>query len=104
MHRNSAVDGRAAPKGWAALMAEVFVTKHAIDRYRERVEDVPAREAIRRLSGRAFQTAVDFGAPFVRLATGQRAMIRDVAIVTVIPEDQDPRKMWAMFDRGGARG
>ena len=82
-------------------MPNLVVSFHAIKRYRERVEDVSNCEAIARLSGPAFLAALDFGAPFVKLAGGQRALNRDDTVVTVIPPEQNPQKMWAFFDRGG---
>ncbi|MDP2131926.1 MAG: hypothetical protein U0975_09805 [Erythrobacter sp.] len=51
-------------------MAEPFLTRHAIQRYRERVADVPAAEVWRALDCAAVRVAIDFGARFVRLAGG----------------------------------
>lgn len=66
-------------------MVELEVSAHAIERYRERVEDLPAIEVARRLTGPIFRRAAQFGAPFVRLPTGQRAVLRDHTIITVLP-------------------
>lgn len=66
-------------------MPELIVTRHAMDRYRERVEDVSDREIFARLSSGVFEIAADFGAPFVRLPEGQRVVIRGLSVVTVIP-------------------
>ncbi|MAM39312.1 MAG: hypothetical protein CL949_15745 [Erythrobacter sp.] len=66
-------------------MPELYVTVHAIERYQERVEDVPAAEITRRLNAPVFQRAADFGAPYVKLSGGQRVVIVDSRIVTVLP-------------------
>jgi hypothetical protein len=66
-------------------MPELIVTRHAMDRYRERVEDVPDGEIVARLKEPVFQRAAEFGAPFVRLPEGQRVVIRGLAVVTVTP-------------------
>lgn len=63
-------------------MPELFVTPHAIERYRERVADVAPIEVCRRLNS----AATDFGAPFVKLSGGQRVVIEDGHVVTVLPK------------------
>lgn len=68
-------------------MPEVFLTRHAIQRYRERVADVPACEVWRALDSRAVRAAIDFGARFVRLAGGQRVVLEENRVVTVLPAD-----------------
>lgn len=75
----------------------LIVTRHAMDRYRERVADLSDHEIFARLSGRAFELAAEFGAPFVRLPTGHRAVIREATVVTILDVDcargrLDPRK------------
>jgi hypothetical protein len=72
------------------------VSRHAMDRYRERVSDLPDAEISARLSGPAFALAAEFGAPFVRLPTGHRAVIREATVVTILHADTargrlDPR-------------
>ena len=64
----------------------LHVTRHALVRFRERVADVPDREARQALSGRAFETAEMIGAPVVILPAGQRAVIKGKHIVTVLPK------------------
>lgn len=64
----------------------LHVTAHAIERYRERVADVPDDEIQAALSGRAFDAAQDFGAHVVILPAGQRAIIKGKHIVTVPPK------------------
>ena len=69
-------------------MAEVFLTRHAIQRYRERVADVPAVEIWRALDCPAVRIAIDFGARFVRLSGGQRVVLEENRIVTILPRDR----------------
>ncbi|MCX9146589.1 hypothetical protein [Erythrobacter sp. WG] len=68
-------------------MPEVFLTRHAIQRYRERVADVPAAEIWRAIDCAAVRTAIEFGARFVRLAGGQRLVLEQNRVVTVLPKD-----------------
>jgi hypothetical protein len=68
-------------------MPEVFLTLHAIKRYRERVADVPACEIWRALDCRAVRTAIDFGARYVRLSGGQRVVLDENRVVTILPKD-----------------
>ncbi|MFC3097339.1 hypothetical protein [Alteraurantiacibacter palmitatis] len=65
----------------------IKVTEHAITRYRERVARLPEAQILLLLRGRAFEAADRFGAPFVRLPGGQRAVLRDHTIVTILPAD-----------------
>lgn len=68
-------------------MSEPYLTWHAIQRYRERVADVPAADIWRALDIPAVRIAIEFGARFVRLAGGQRLVIEEDRIVTVLPRD-----------------
>lgn len=68
-------------------MPEVYVTRHAIKRYQERVADVPAAQIWRSLDCPAVRIAIEFGARFVRLAGGQRLVLEGSNIITVLPED-----------------
>lgn len=68
-------------------MVEPYLTRHAIQRYRERVADVPAAEIWRVLDCPAVRTAIVFGARFVRLAGGQRLVLEQDRIVTVLPSN-----------------
>ena len=71
----------------------VHVTHHAIQRYVERVSPVTEDEARQALSSKAIEIAADFGARFVRLATGQRICVRDHAVITVLPAENYRRKI-----------
>lgn len=65
----------------------LYVTRHAIQRYRERVADVPACDVWRALDIPAVRVAIEFGARFVRLAGGQRLVLEENRVVTVLPSD-----------------
>ncbi len=78
----------------------VHVTAHAVERYRERVADVPdhmAREAIERLVA----GAAIFGAPFVKLGTGQRLVLQGETVITILPKDTWPGSLYSPSDRYG---
>lgn len=68
-------------------MADLFVTPHAIQRYRERVADVSPIEVCKRLNSPAMIKAAEFGAPYVRLAGGQRAVISKGRVITILPKE-----------------
>jgi len=69
-------------------VAEVFLTRHAIQRYRERVADVPAAAIWAALDTPAVRIAIDFGARFVRLSGGQRIVLEENRVVTILPRDR----------------
>lgn len=68
-------------------MPELFVTPHAIERYQERVADVPAIEVHRRLNSPTLLVAAEFGARYVKLGGGQRVVIKEWRIVTILPSN-----------------
>ena len=68
-------------------MAELHITAKAIERFREHVADMPAIEVCRCLNSEVMQTALDFGAPFVKLSGGQRAVIKLGRVVTILTKD-----------------
>jgi hypothetical protein len=75
-------------------MPDLYVTSHAIQRYQERVclcSDDDARQA---LSGAVMVMAADFGAGVVRLGTGQRVLIRDHSVITILPSEAKPWAIW----------
>lgn len=77
----------------------VAITHHAIDRYRQRVADLPERSIRRVLAGRTVQLAVAIGGPFVRLPTGQRVVLQGDVVVTVLPVDQELHLLSTAADR-----
>jgi hypothetical protein len=71
-------------------MPDLFLTRHAIQRYRERVADLPACEIWRALDIPAVRIAIDFGARFVRLSGGQRVVLDQHRVVSILPRDYRP--------------
>lgn len=69
------------------------VTRHAIERYQERVADVSDEQAEAALSSPAIQAAASFGCEYVRLATGHRVVVKDNAVVTVQPREHYQRQV-----------
>lgn len=69
----------------ADVRIPIVITLHAIRRYRERVEKVPARVVIERLSGPAFEAVNMLGGGAVILPSGHRAICGDGAVITVLP-------------------
>jgi hypothetical protein len=66
----------------------LHVTRHAAERYCERVNPrLTIAEAIAALSTPAVRRAALFGAPYVRLGTGQRIVLEGSSVVTVLPKD-----------------
>jgi len=63
----------------------IHITTHAIQRYTERVEPVTPAQAHAALSSPAITLAAQFGAPYVRLGTGQRVVIHKDKVLTVLP-------------------
>ncbi|MFN3990027.1 MAG: hypothetical protein ACK4IS_07195 [Erythrobacter sp.] len=87
-------------------MDEIFITRHAIRRYQERVADVPAAQIWRVLDCRAIRTAISVGARYVRLAGGQRAVLCENRVITILPKEThesalDPARD-PLFDDGEA--
>lgn len=70
-------------------MTRLHVTRHAAERYLERVNPrLTLAEAIEALSSPTIQRAADFGAAYVRLGTGQRIALDGHVVVTVLPKEQ----------------
>lgn len=65
----------------------VLITQHAVQRYQERVANVPEDQARAAMSSRTVDLADAIGAPFVRLGGGQRLVLEDHKVVTVLPRD-----------------
>lgn len=64
---------------------DLTITLHAIERYQQRVENVPAAVVIARLSGPAFLAADQLGSASIILPTGHRAVVHDHSVITVLP-------------------
>lgn len=69
----------------------LHVTSHAISRYRTRVAPVDDDAARAALSSPVIVKAAEFGARCVRLPTGQRIVIEDHHVATVLPASKRPR-------------
>ena len=67
------------------------ITTHAIERFQQRVELIPADEVRARLSTPAILAAVRLGRCSVRLPTGHRAIIVDHRILTIVPKPKPPK-------------
>lgn len=80
-------------------MNSLRVTRHAIERYRERVACLDDREVCRRLNSSAVRCAAAIGAPFVRLPGGQRIVIVENSIVTVLPRGQSQCRLSSAAQR-----
>ncbi|MEL7755216.1 hypothetical protein VO57_015110 [Citromicrobium bathyomarinum] len=89
-------------------MPKLLVTSHAIMRYQERVENVPAREVCARLNAPVFQRASEFGARYVKLAGLQRVVILEGRVITVLPSGHAPGSLApsrdALHDGAGGDG
>jgi hypothetical protein len=70
----------------------VHVTQHAIERYQERVANLPEDQVRQILSSPFINTAADFGAIYVKLATRHRVVIEDGFIVTVLSKERGSAK------------
>jgi hypothetical protein len=66
-------------------MPDLRITPHAIQRFIERVRVCTEQEAEEALSTKAFHTAATLGRCSVRLGSGHRAVMRNGAVITVLP-------------------
>ena len=79
------------------IFPALMVSRKALDRYRELVANLSDREIFTALSGPTFELAAEIGAPFVKLGSGHRAVIREGTVVTILHADcscglLDPRR------------
>jgi hypothetical protein len=68
------------------------VSSHAISRYRSRVEPVDYDTAHAALTTPAILAAAKFGCSSVRLPSGQRIIIEENTVVTVLPSPKTKRR------------
>ena len=74
--------------------ADLHVSQHAIERFRERVADLSDQAIVDALSTPVIQLAAALGAEcHVRLPTGQRITVKDRTVVTVRPAEQYQRQV-----------
>lgn len=66
------------------------VTRCAIESFQALVADVSDERAIEALSSPVIRLADDFGAPVVRLGSGERVVLKNHAVVTVLPAEHPP--------------
>lgn len=66
----------------------IRITKHAFQRFRERVADLSDAAIIATLDTPVMHKAVEFGARAVILGTGHRAVLKDGVIVTITPRSK----------------
>lgn len=79
------------------LHIDSHITRHAIERYRERVAGLhaqdsaalPDRVIVQRLDCPALHCAIHFGARAVKMASGHRMVIEDDKVVTITPSGGD---------------
>ena len=64
----------------------IHISQHAIERYQERIANVPDEVAREALSCPAVIAAADFGASSVRLGSGVRIVLVGRSVVTVLPK------------------
>lgn len=69
----------------------IHVTAHAIDRFRERIADLPEETIRAMLSTKAIRQAAQFGANWVRIAGGHRICLRGHTVTTILPPDHFKR-------------
>jgi hypothetical protein len=81
----------------------IHITAHAIQRFIERVAKVSVQDARERLSSPAVIAAAKFGAHYVRLGTGQRIVIQDGKVITVLPSEHRRGAMGADSDLRNGR-
>lgn len=75
-------------------MPDLHVSQHAIDRFRERVANLPDQAIVNALSTPAIQLAAALGAEcYVRLPSGQRIAVKGNTVVTVLPAEQYQRQV-----------
>lgn len=73
------------------------VTKHAVERYQERIAAIPAAEARTRIrsAASAVHAAASFGASVVRMGDGTKLIIDGTTVVTVLPRGWINGGKWA---------
>lgn len=84
-------------------MSDPVISLHAIERYQQRVEDVPAAEVLRRLVTPALRAAIEFGAESARLPSRHRLVIVGDTVVTIRPDDGPARRNRGRTRRCGCR-
>lgn len=71
----------------------IRITHHAVQRFQERVANLPEAEVRAALSTRAFEIAATLGTCCVILPQGHRAVVADGAVITIYPPKSRPRRI-----------
>ena len=64
----------------------ITITPGGLRDYRACIAQDKVSEILAALQSRWIESAADYGAPFVRLGTGQRLVLRDHCVVAVLPQ------------------
>jgi hypothetical protein len=72
-----------------------IITAHAVSRYRERVAAVSYDEAVAAMDTPFVRRAIEIGACSVKLATGQRLVLHEGRIVTVLEKGYPTQRLGA---------
>lgn len=78
----------------------MYISQHAIERYRERVADLPDDVIRAALNSKVIRLASSIGAPFVKLPGGQRIVVQNAAVVTVLPSEHKTHRLVRYYDHG----
>jgi hypothetical protein len=78
----------------------IHVTHHAVQRFQERVANWPEDRVRAALSSPLVHKAAEFGAHYIRLGTGQRIVIEDGAVITVLQANPGHKPTRAMRGEG----
>lgn len=77
------------------MASALHISAHALERAMERIPGVTSAEEARAvLSSKTIMMAIEFGARFVRLGTGQRVLVEDDCVVTVLPAEYGMKPRW----------
>lgn len=71
----------------------IHITAYAVQRFQERVANVPEDQVRAALDCAAVRLAAKIGAPFVKLAGGQRVALVKNRVVTVLARDHGKSTM-----------
>ena len=79
----------------------IHITRHALSRAIQRIAGIQTESQARAMILAAIQRAraEETGAPYVRLGTGERIVIEDGAVVTVLPRNAIPALLSKTHDR-----
>ena len=76
-----------APPALDRPAIELLISVHAVERYRQRVANLPEPQARAAIDCPAARLAAQIGAPFVKLPSGHCLVIRHHTVITVLPAE-----------------